>query len=184
MTDLTIEPKWNTAINRLERNEFATGGADGNMNIAPRQLAENIFWLKDDVDGKLTTLNQAVIAQDAIISSKANTVNVDAKNDLQDTAINSKANSIDVDAKNDLQDISINQNSTDIGGLLVTASEHTTAIIDLDSRVGASEASIIALTNNGKDQNTNAALKFWTGTQLEYDAVVIKDPSTIYLVTE
>lgn len=113
MTDLTIVPTWNAAINRLERNEFATGGADGNMNIAPRQLAENIFWLKADIDGKLTTLNQAVIAQDTAISTKADTVDVDIKNGLQDTAIS--------------------QNTTDISALSVTVSEHTTAINDLQS---------------------------------------------------
>lgn len=113
MTDLMIVPTWNAAINRLERNELATGGADGNMNIAPRQLAENVFWLKDDIDGKLTTLNQAVIAQDTAISTKADTVDVDIKNGLQDTAIS--------------------QNTTDISALSVTVSEHTTAINDLQS---------------------------------------------------
>ena len=164
MTDLTIEPKWNASINRLERNEFATGGADGNMNIAPRQLAENVFWLKDDIDGKITAINESNIAQDA--------------------AINDKASAADVAAKNDLQDAAINQNTIDIGGLLVAVSEHTTAIIDLDDRATAIEGDITVLTANGKDQNTGSVLKFWTGTQLEYEAVGTKTPTTIYLVTE
>lgn len=113
MTDLTIVPTWNAAINRLERNEFATGGADGNMNIAPRQLAENVFWLKADIDGKITTLTEY--------------------NTTQDAAINDKASAADVDAKNGLQDAAISQNTTDISALSVTVSEHTTAINDLQS---------------------------------------------------
>lgn len=133
MTDLTIVPKWNATINRLERNELATGGADGNMNIAPRQLAENIFWLKDDIDGKITAINESNIAQDAAINGKANAADVDAKNGLQDAAISSKASTDDVNAKNGLQDAAISQNATDVSNLSVTVSEHTTAINDLQS---------------------------------------------------
>ena len=132
MTDLTIVPKWNATINRLERNEFATGGADGNMNIAPRQLAENVFWLKADIDSKLTAINNDV-------SSKANTVDVNTKNGLQDTAISSKASTDDVNAKNDLQDTAINQNTTNISGLSVVVDEHTTAINGLQSGGDVSE---------------------------------------------
>lgn len=62
MTDLTIVPKWNTGINQLESNEYATGGVSGNMNTAPTQLAENIFWLKDNIDTK-NTLQDTAIAQ-------------------------------------------------------------------------------------------------------------------------
>lgn len=113
MTDLTIAPKWNAAINRLERNEFATGGADGNLNIAPRQLAENVFWLKADIDGKLTTLTEY--------------------NTTQDTAINSKASTDAVNAKHGLQDTEISQNTTDINGLSTIVSGHTTAITALQS---------------------------------------------------
>lgn len=119
MTDLTIVPTWNAAINRLERNEFATGGADGNMNIAPRQLAENVFWLKSDTDSKLTALTEYNTTQDAAISSKASATDVDNKNGLQDTAIA--------------------QNATDISILSVTVGSHTTAINDLQSGGDVSE---------------------------------------------
>lgn len=89
MTDLTIVPKWNAAINRLERNELATGGADGNMNIAPRQLAENVFWLKDDIDGKITTLTEYNTTQDAAISQNATDVsNLSVTVSEHTTAIN------------------------------------------------------------------------------------------------
>lgn len=109
MTDLTIVPKWNAAINRLETNEFATGGADGNLNIAPRQLAENVFWLKADVDTKLGGINTA-------LSSKANSSQITTLNE-----------------KNVTQDTAISQNTTDISGLSVIVSGHTTAISDLQS---------------------------------------------------
>lgn len=149
MTDLTIVPTWNAAINRLERNEFAAGGADGNMNIAPRQLAENVFWLKADIDGKLTTLTEYNTVQDAAINGKASASDVDAKNGLQDAAISSKASTTDVNAKNGLQDTAISQNTTDISALSVTVSEHTTAINDLQSggdvSAGLAKIRILAL---------------------------------------
>jgi len=34
------------------------------------------------------------------------------------------------------------------------------------------------------DQRTQLALKMWTGTQAEYDAVTTKDENTLYLVKE
>lgn len=49
MSNLTINPQWHDAINQVETDEFITGGADGNANLATRQLAENLFWLKDFV---------------------------------------------------------------------------------------------------------------------------------------
>lgn len=50
MSNLPIVPKWNPTINQVEKGEFITGGIDGNANLAPRQLAENIFWLKNKID--------------------------------------------------------------------------------------------------------------------------------------
>lgn len=32
------------------------------------------------------------------------------------------------------------------------------------------------------DQNTGSAIEIWTGTQVEYDAIAIKNPSTLYVV--
>ena len=49
MSNLTINPQWHDAINQVETDEFITGGTDGNANLATRQLAENLFWLKDFV---------------------------------------------------------------------------------------------------------------------------------------
>lgn len=49
MSNLTINPQWHDAINQVEKDEFITGGADGNANLATRQLAENLFWLKNYV---------------------------------------------------------------------------------------------------------------------------------------
>lgn len=47
MADLTITPKWNTAINMVENGQVISGGVNGNANIATRQLGENIFFLFD-----------------------------------------------------------------------------------------------------------------------------------------
>lgn len=51
MSNLTINPQWHDAINQVDTDEFITGGADGNANLATRQLAENLFWLKNYVMG-------------------------------------------------------------------------------------------------------------------------------------
>lgn len=54
MSNLTIVPQWHDTINQVEKDDFITGGADGNANLATRQLAENIFWLKQYVMGLST----------------------------------------------------------------------------------------------------------------------------------
>lgn len=55
MGNLTITPQWHDTINQVETDEFITGGADGNANLATRQLAEGLFWLKNYVMGLPTT---------------------------------------------------------------------------------------------------------------------------------
>lgn len=50
MSNLSFVSKWNTGINQLENGEPASGGVNGNINIAPKQLAENVWWLKDEVE--------------------------------------------------------------------------------------------------------------------------------------
>lgn len=52
MSNLTIVPKWNENINQVEKDEFITGGVDGNANLAIRQLAENVFWLRHQFQQK------------------------------------------------------------------------------------------------------------------------------------
>lgn len=49
MSNLPITPQWHNTINQIEKDEFITGGTEGNANLATRQLAENIFWLKNFV---------------------------------------------------------------------------------------------------------------------------------------
>ena len=46
MTALVLENKWNPTINQVEVGEEISAGPDGNANIATRQLAENVFFLK------------------------------------------------------------------------------------------------------------------------------------------
>ena len=49
MSNLVFEPKWNASINQVEAGEEIRGGVDGTANIATKQLAENIFYLKDNI---------------------------------------------------------------------------------------------------------------------------------------
>lgn len=55
MSNLTVNPKWNDEINQVENGEPITGGALGNANLASRQLAENIFYLKQKTENDLLT---------------------------------------------------------------------------------------------------------------------------------
>jgi hypothetical protein len=49
MSNIVFTPKWNLSINQVEVYEPITGGANGNANLATRQLAENIFYLRDEI---------------------------------------------------------------------------------------------------------------------------------------
>lgn len=89
MADLTITPKWNTAINMVENGQVISGGVNGNANIATRQLGENIFFLFDalniiqstmdtsqSVDAKIQNLITGTIGElsDLQTSNKSNIV--------------------------------------------------------------------------------------------------------------
>ena len=51
MSNLTLPatPQWNDNINQVETTESILGGASGNANLATKQLAENILWLKQNM---------------------------------------------------------------------------------------------------------------------------------------
>jgi hypothetical protein len=55
MSNLVLNPKWNSSINQVENGELISGGPDGNANLATKQLAENIWFLKDKFDNDLVT---------------------------------------------------------------------------------------------------------------------------------
>lgn len=46
MSTLALTAQWHDTINQVETTEKIVGGATGNANLAPKQLAENILWLK------------------------------------------------------------------------------------------------------------------------------------------
>lgn len=50
MSNLSLTPQWHNAINQVETTEKILGGASGNANLASKQLAENIFWLKQAIE--------------------------------------------------------------------------------------------------------------------------------------
>ncbi len=50
MSTLALTPQWHDAINQVETTEKILGGASGNANLASKQLAENIFWLKQALE--------------------------------------------------------------------------------------------------------------------------------------
>ena len=49
MSNLLVSPKWNSFINKVDAGEEITGGDLGNANIATRQLAENVMFLRDSM---------------------------------------------------------------------------------------------------------------------------------------
>ena len=96
MSNIVFTPKWNSAINQVEAYEPITGGANGNANLASKQLAENVFYLKNEittisleVNDTNKKLNTEIIAAksyadtkktEAINESKAYTDTQDADN--------------------------------------------------------------------------------------------------------
>ena len=53
MSNIVLNPKWNTSINQVENGELISGGPDGNANLATKQLAENLWYLKDKTENDL-----------------------------------------------------------------------------------------------------------------------------------
>ena len=54
MSNLAITPQWHDEINQVETNEVIMGGAKGNANLATKQLAESLLWLKQQFETKKT----------------------------------------------------------------------------------------------------------------------------------
>lgn len=52
MSNLAIKPQWHDEINQVETNEVIMGGANGNANLATKQLAESLLWLKQQFETK------------------------------------------------------------------------------------------------------------------------------------
>lgn len=80
MSNLVLNPKWNTSINQVENGELISGGPDGNANLATKQLAENVWFLKDSVENSLSTkANKADVytktEADGRYSQKSTTLN-------------------------------------------------------------------------------------------------------------
>ena len=65
MSNLLVSPKWNSFINKVDAGEEISGGDLGNANIATRQLAENVMFLRDSmftlVADATDDLSQAIV---------------------------------------------------------------------------------------------------------------------------
>lgn len=49
MSNLNLTAQWHNNINQVDVTEPIVGGDGGNANLATRQLAENILWLKQQI---------------------------------------------------------------------------------------------------------------------------------------
>lgn len=56
MSNLTLTAQWHDTINQVETSEPIIGGAEGNANLATKQLAESLLWLKSDTQQKIDNL--------------------------------------------------------------------------------------------------------------------------------
>lgn len=52
MSNLTLTAQWHDTINQVETSEAITGGAEGNANLATKQLAESLLWLRQQFENK------------------------------------------------------------------------------------------------------------------------------------
>ena len=68
MSNLSITPQWNDEINQVDPGELISAGPNGNANLATRQLAENIWYLKNIIDSKTgVTVQNAINIDDLLI---------------------------------------------------------------------------------------------------------------------
>lgn len=67
MSNLSITPQWNDEINQVEPGELISAGPNGNANLATRQLAENIWYLKNIIDSKTGVAVQNAINIDDLL---------------------------------------------------------------------------------------------------------------------
>ena len=68
MSNLSITPQWNDEINQVEPGELISAGPNGNANLATRQLAENIWYLKNIIDSKTgANVQNAINIDDLLI---------------------------------------------------------------------------------------------------------------------
>ena len=67
MSSLSITPQWNNEINQVEPGELISAGPNGNANLATRQLAENIWYLKNIIDSKTGVTVQNAINNDDLL---------------------------------------------------------------------------------------------------------------------
>ena len=95
MSNIVFTPKWNSAINQVESYEPITGGANGNANLANKQLAENVFYLKNEITTislEVNDTNKKLNTEIAATKSYADTKKTEAINesktytDTQDAA--------------------------------------------------------------------------------------------------
>ena len=73
MSDLSFTPRWNNGINQLENGEPISGGVAGNANIATRQLAENVFFLRNESSEAVNTEKNRAIGRENSIESTLDT---------------------------------------------------------------------------------------------------------------
>ena len=72
MSNLSITSQWNDEINQVEPGELISAGPNGNANSATRQLAENIWYLKNIIDSKTgVAIQNATNTDDLIIKFNA-----------------------------------------------------------------------------------------------------------------
>ena len=95
MSNIVFTPKWNSAINQVESYEPITGGANGNANLASKQIAENVFYLKNEITTislEVNDTNKKLNTEIAAVKSYADTKKTEAINesktytDTQDAA--------------------------------------------------------------------------------------------------
>ncbi len=78
MTNLIEQAKWHEHINQLEPNEFITGGTDGNINLAPKQLADRTLYLLEyikNIEKKIGSGAEANTSSKTNTSSNTNNTN-------------------------------------------------------------------------------------------------------------
>jgi hypothetical protein len=151
MSNIVFTPKWNSSINQVEVYEPITGGANGNANLATRQLAENIFYLRDEVSALSVEINDTNKKFDTGIASAKDYA--DTKKSEAILEANTYADTKDVNNLKSAKDYTDSQNTINLNSAKSYAdTKKTEAIASSNSYSDTKKTEAIAEANSYTDQ--------------------------------
>jgi hypothetical protein len=157
MSNIVFTPKWNSSINQVEVYEPITGGANGNANLATRQLAENIFYLRDEVSALSVEINDTNKKFDTGIASAKDYADTKKSEAILDA--NTYADTKDVNNLKSAKDYTDSQNTINLNSAKsYSDTKKTEAIAAANSYSDTKKSESITASNSYSDTKKTEAI--------------------------